>query len=75
MPDATLDAQQLPTATTVDRSDLRPPHIGHVIVIALIVGMFAALWLVTYDEINNAIWHSGFVAAHRWALPVGGLFF
>ncbi len=70
MTDSTSATEEL--ATT---GDLRPPHIRHVIVIALIVGLFAALWLVIYERLSDAIWGNSFVAGHAWAVPAGVLFF
>ena len=53
----------------------REPRMWHVLVIALVVSLFAVVWLVVYDEISTLIWEDAFLAVNRWAIPVGVLFF
>ena len=50
-------------------------NIGRVLFIALVVGLFTVVWLVSYTEINDLIWNNSFVSANRWTIPVGVLFF
>lgn len=51
------------------------PSIGHLLVLALIVGAFAVVWLLIYENGNDLIWNNSFVAANRWVIPAGVLFF
>ena len=51
------------------------PSLGHILVVALVVGIFAVLWLVTYSQLNDLIWQNSFVASNRWVIPVGVVFF
>ena len=51
------------------------PNMGHVLLVALIVGAFAVVWLVTYQKLNALIWQSNFMTTYRWAIPVGAVFF
>lgn len=46
-----------------------------ILLIALIVGLFTVVWLVVYSELNSLIWQNDFVAANRWTIPVGAIFF
>ena len=50
-------------------------NIGRVLFIALVVGLFSVVWLVSYSQLNDLIWNNSFVAANRWTLPVGAIFF
>jgi H+/Cl- antiporter ClcA len=45
------------------------------ILIALVVGLFAVVWLAAYFQLNNSIWENDFVTANRWTIPVGAIFF
>jgi H+/Cl- antiporter ClcA len=47
----------------------------HILFIALVVGLFSVIWLVAYSNLNSLIWDNDFVAANRWTIPVGALFF
>lgn len=52
----------MPTTTT---------RLLHVILIALIAISFAAIFLVVYSLLNNAIWFDNdFIATNRWMIPV-----
>jgi H+/Cl- antiporter ClcA len=51
------------------------PKLGHVLLVAFIVGVFAVIWLVAYEALNTLIWENDFVANNRWTIPVGVLFF
>ncbi len=63
--------------TEADEADLSEsmPRLGHVLLIAVIVGVFAVLWLLTYEALNDLIWENDFVANNRWTIPVGIMFF
>jgi H+/Cl- antiporter ClcA len=74
MTDLTIDNREHSEAAEVERLE-RSPHLGHVLVVALMVGLFAAVWLVAYEKINDVIWGNSFVAGHRWMIPVGVLLF
>jgi H+/Cl- antiporter ClcA len=69
------EEERLAPVDDVPVVDLRPPRISHVIVIALLVGLFAAVWLVGYTKISDLIWQNSFVTSHRWTIPIGILFF
>ncbi len=45
------------------------------LLIALVVGLFAVAWLAIYSELNGLIWNNEFVAANRWTIPAGAIFF
>ncbi|MFN8482351.1 MAG: chloride channel protein [Anaerolineae bacterium] len=49
--------------------------LGHVILIAVAVGLFAVVWLLVYSQLNDLIWKNSFVTANRWMIPVGAVFF
>jgi hypothetical protein len=49
--------------------------LGHAVLIALVVGIFSVVWLVTYTQVNELIWENSFVAANRWMIPVLAVFF
>src|SRR6476469_5057863 len=64
------------TSSTADsQAASRKLTLGGVIVIALLVGLFAAAWLAAYSNLNSLIWNNDFVTANRWTIPVGVLFF
>jgi H+/Cl- antiporter ClcA len=46
-----------------------------ILLIALIVGLFAVVWLVAYQLLNSLVWENEFVTANRWTIPVGVIFF
>ncbi|MFN8497189.1 MAG: chloride channel protein [Anaerolineae bacterium] len=46
-----------------------------VIIIALVVGLFAVVFLLAYSQLNTLIWSNSFVVANRWMIPVGAVFF
>lgn len=46
-----------------------------ILLIALVVGLFTVVWLVAYSELNSLIWENDFVAANRWTIPAGAIFF
>ena len=48
---------------------------GHILLIALIVGLFSVIWFGSYQQLNNLIWNNSFVVANRWMIPVGIMFF
>jgi H+/Cl- antiporter ClcA len=45
------------------------------LLIALVVGLFSVVWLAAYFQLNSLIWENDFVAANRWTIPVGAIFF
>lgn len=49
--------------------------IGRILFIALIVGLFAVVWLASYSQLNSLIWDNSFVSDNRWMIPVGVMFF
>jgi H+/Cl- antiporter ClcA len=49
--------------------------IWQTLLIALIVGLFTVVWLVAYSWLSNLIWENDFIAANRWTIPVGVIFF
>lgn len=49
--------------------------IGHILFVALIVGLFAVVWLASYSQLNSLIWDNYFVSHTRWMIPVGVMFF
>jgi H+/Cl- antiporter ClcA len=46
-----------------------------ILLISTIVGLFAVAWLAVYFQLNSLIWENDFVAANRWTIPVGAIFF
>ncbi len=49
--------------------------IWQTLLIALIAGFFVVVWLVAYTWFSNLIWENDFIAANRWTIPVGVIFF
>ena len=49
--------------------------IARVLLVGLVVGIVAVVWLVTYVALNDLIWGNDFVAANKWTIPVGVMFF
>src|SRR5262249_26976303 len=49
--------------------------LAHVVLIALVVGFFSVVWLVAIAQVTALIWKNNFVAANRWTIPVGAVFF
>src|SRR5512135_1379867 len=68
------DAGMASTPAEAERSVVTP-NIGHVLFIALLVGAFALLWLVAYEQLTNLVWGSSLLSGQRWAIPVGAVFF
>ena len=62
------------TAAEAERATIRP-NIVHVLVVALVVGVFAVVWLTVYSRGDDLIWNNSFVTANRWVIPVGVVFF
>ncbi|MEZ4771505.1 MAG: chloride channel protein, partial [Caldilineales bacterium] len=50
-------------------------NMGRVLFIALVVGLFSVVWLVSYTRLNDLIWGNDFVLANRWTIPAGALLF
>jgi H+/Cl- antiporter ClcA len=61
------------TAAEAERSAVTP-NIGHVLLIALLVGAFGLLWLVAYELLVELVW-GNLLSGQRWAIPVGAVFF
>src|SRR4051812_39276478 len=69
-------SQRPPGKEAADRETAtRVLTLGHVIVLAVVVGLFAVVWLAAYSWLGDLIWNNSFVAANRWTIPVGALFF
>ena len=68
---AAPDSAQLPSA---DRATVQLT-LGHAVLIALVVGIFAVVWLAAITQLSTLIWKNSFVAANRWAIPVAAVFF
>jgi H+/Cl- antiporter ClcA len=66
--------QQPPSVEGAQAADLRPPRIRHVLLIAIIVGLFAVAWLIAYSRLSKLIWENSFVEGNRWTIPVLVLF-
>lgn len=49
--------------------------IWHILFVALVVGLFAVVWLASYSQLNSLIWDNYFVSHTRWMIPVGVMFF
>ena len=49
--------------------------IGRILFIALIVGLFAVVWLASYSQLNSLIWDNYFVSHTRLMIPIGVMFF
>lgn len=66
-----------PLADSADNSEQLTARLtlGHVLLIILAVGLFTMVWLLTYSRLNALIWHNSVVAANRWLIPVGAVFF
>lgn len=43
--------------------------------IAMIAITVTAIWLKTYESLNEVIWVNEFVKANRWTIPAGDIFF
>jgi H+/Cl- antiporter ClcA len=69
--------RQSAAGSAAEANSGRVPSIAmwQTLLIALIVGLFAVVWLVAYSWLNNLIWENDFVAANRWTTPVGVIFF
>jgi H+/Cl- antiporter ClcA len=67
MSEATAPAvDERPAASELERL----PHLGHVVVMAIIAIVFAAFFLTVSGALNAAIWTNDFVSANRWMIPV-----
>ena len=51
------------------------PKIWQIILIAMIAIAFTAIWLKTYESLNEVIWMNEYVKANRWTIPAGVIFF
>jgi H+/Cl- antiporter ClcA len=45
--------------------------LGHVVLLALAVGLFAVVWLAATSSLSDLIWNNSFVTSNRWMIPVG----
>ncbi len=73
-----MTAQNGPALSDSSAERLNPMarlKLGHVILIAVAVGLFAVVWLVAYSQLNKLIWQNSFVTANRWMIPVGAVVF
>ncbi|MFN8471068.1 MAG: chloride channel protein [Anaerolineae bacterium] len=64
-----------PEVSAESENPLAKLTLGQVIVIAVVVGLFAVVFLVVYTQLNKLIWNNGFVTANRWMIPIGAVFF
>ncbi|NJN82884.1 MAG: chloride channel protein [Caldilineaceae bacterium] len=48
---------------------------GHILLFALLVALFSAVWFGSYQVLNSLIWDNDFVENNRWTLPLGVLVF
>jgi H+/Cl- antiporter ClcA len=62
-------------ATKANSGKVPSVALWQILLVALIVGLFTVVWLVAYSELNSLIWENDFVAANRWAIPAGAIFF
>lgn len=74
MTTSSIDTEVVPPDGETERAPAAP-SIGHLLALALIVGAFAVVWLLVYEQGNDLIWNNPFVAANRWMIPVGVVFF
>mgnify|MGYP001285253855 CR=1 FL=1 len=65
----------LGSPTSENERSVATPGIGHLLLLALIVGVFAIVWLLVYEGGNDLIWNNSFVTSNRWVIPVGVVFF
>jgi H+/Cl- antiporter ClcA len=73
---AETDTKTDSTPTTSEGESVgATPKLGHVLLVAFVVGAFAVVWLIAYEALNTLIWENDFVANNRWTIPVGVLFF
>lgn len=50
-------------------------HYFNVIVVSTLSAIFVAIWLFSYEYLNNIIWNNQFVQSNRWFFFVLALFF
>ncbi len=74
MPEARNENDVVSPSRETERS-VGTPGIGHLLILALIVGVFAVGWLIVYSQLNDLIWNNSFVTANRWMIPVGVMLF
>jgi H+/Cl- antiporter ClcA len=76
-----IDTQEAPSATKTDTPAGRPGSRlvgigpGHILLFALIVGLFSVVWFGSYQWLDNFIWNNSFVSENRWTIPVGIMLF
>ncbi len=53
----------------------KTPAFWKIIAISLVVIVFTAGWLYSYEYLNQIIWENNFVANNKWIIPIGAVFF
>jgi H+/Cl- antiporter ClcA len=75
MTDETTPIPAAQQRTVIDSGEPANLATWQTLFIALVVGLFTLVWLVLYTQINGLIWENDFVAANRWTIPAGAVFF
>ena len=77
-PDSTAGQAPLPLASAQLTPAGRPAAtlaISHIVLIALIVGVFSVVWLVVNTQLTRLVWENSFIVSNRWITPVVAMFF
>jgi len=67
--------EPVPTKSAANSGKVTQIAMWQILLISTIVGLFAVAWLAVYFQLNSLIWENDFVAANRWTIPVGAIFF